>query len=87
MDGEVTLAPANDLARLNHAHFPNESSDYRTGKKRTPAEEIELRRHIERVAALRRELPPGGAVDTGLPLRGRGRPRRALCSFSATRTR
>ncbi len=51
-----------ELARTNTAHFPNESKQYREARNRLLAEEIELRRHIERVAELRRELPPGGEV-------------------------
>jgi predicted dithiol-disulfide oxidoreductase (DUF899 family) len=42
--------------------MPNESADYRAARQALLAEEIELRRQIERVAALRRALPPGGPV-------------------------
>jgi predicted dithiol-disulfide oxidoreductase (DUF899 family) len=42
--------------------FPNESEEYRRARDALLAEEIELRRHIERVAEQRRALPPGGAV-------------------------
>jgi predicted dithiol-disulfide oxidoreductase (DUF899 family) len=42
--------------------FPNESDAYRAARTQLLAEEIELRRHIERVAELRRALPPGGEV-------------------------
>jgi predicted dithiol-disulfide oxidoreductase (DUF899 family) len=41
----------------------NESAAYRAARTALLAEEIELRRHIERVAAQRRALPPGGPVD------------------------
>ena len=51
-----------DLARQNGVRFPNESLDYRRARDALLAEEIELRRHIERVAEQRRALPPGGAV-------------------------
>lgn len=61
-NGELT--PAAELARLKPAHFPNESADYRKARTALLAEEIELRRHIARVAALRRELPPGGEVTS-----------------------
>ena len=57
-----TLTAATELARANTAHVPNESADYRTARNALLAEEIELRRHIERVAELRRRLPPGGEV-------------------------
>lgn len=60
MADNTTLIPAIDLAARNKAHFPNESPIYRQARNALLAEEIELRRHIERVAALRRELPPGG---------------------------
>jgi predicted dithiol-disulfide oxidoreductase (DUF899 family) len=42
--------------------FPGESAEYRLARDRLLAAEIELRRTIERVAAQRRALPPGGAV-------------------------
>jgi predicted dithiol-disulfide oxidoreductase (DUF899 family) len=56
------LAPAIELARKNGVRFPNESDAYRRARDALLAEEIELRRHIERVAAQRRALPPGGEV-------------------------
>jgi predicted dithiol-disulfide oxidoreductase (DUF899 family) len=59
---EVAMISAEQLAEANRAHFPNESADYRQARQRLLAEEIELRRHIERVAELRRQLPPGGEV-------------------------
>ena len=64
MDAQLaTLTPAADLARDNPARFPNESAEYRAARTALLAEEIELRRHIERVAAQRRALPPGGEVS------------------------
>jgi len=42
--------------------FPGESGDYRLARNRLLEAEIELRRAIERTAAQRRALPPGGAV-------------------------
>ena len=57
-----TLVSAVDLARRSPVRFPNESADYRAARTALLAEEIELRRHLERVAAQRRALPPGGAV-------------------------
>jgi predicted dithiol-disulfide oxidoreductase (DUF899 family) len=56
------LIPVNDLTDKNRARFPNESEDYRRARNALLAEEIELRRHIERVAEQRRQLPPGGEV-------------------------
>src|ERR1700710_1538020 len=57
-----TLTPAAELARDNPVRFPNESAAYRAARTALLAEEVELRRHIERAAAHRRELPPGGEV-------------------------
>jgi len=63
MDAKVpTLKPADELARANPLHFPNESAEYRRARTALLAEEIELRRHIARVAEQRRALPPGGEV-------------------------
>ena len=42
--------------------FPGESGDYRRERNRLLEAEIELRRAIERVAAQRRALPPGGDI-------------------------
>lgn len=56
------LFPARDLVADNPARFPNESTEYRRARNKLLIEEIELRRHVERVAALRRQLPPGGEV-------------------------
>ena len=63
MDAKIdTLTPAAELARDNPVRFPNESPEYRAARTALLAEEIELRRHIERVAEQRRALPPGGPV-------------------------
>ena len=56
------LVPAQQLAATNRAHYPNESAEYRVARNALLAEEIELRRHIERIAARRRALPPGGQL-------------------------
>jgi predicted dithiol-disulfide oxidoreductase (DUF899 family) len=57
-----TISPARELVATNTVHFPNESTAYRTARNALLVEEIELRRHIERVAAQRRGLPAGGEV-------------------------
>jgi predicted dithiol-disulfide oxidoreductase (DUF899 family) len=63
MDAKTeTLTPAGQLARDNPVRFPGESAAYRAARTALLAEEIELRRHLERVAAQRRALPPGGEV-------------------------
>src|SRR5437868_4189271 len=59
-----SLTPAAELAKASRVRFPNESEAYRRARNALLAEEIELRRHIERVAAQRRALPPGGLVPT-----------------------
>jgi predicted dithiol-disulfide oxidoreductase (DUF899 family) len=56
------LTPANELASKSKVRFPNESEEYRRARAALLVEEIELRRHIERVAAQRRQLPQGGEV-------------------------
>ena len=53
--------------------LPGESREYRAARDRLLEREIELRRAMEAVAALRRELPPGGPVETDYVCRrGRG---------------
>src|SRR5882672_5321536 len=42
--------------------FPGESAEYRVARDRLLAQEIDLRRQMEAVAAARRALPPGGIV-------------------------
>ena len=51
------LRPAAELAEKGSKPFPNESAEYRAARTKLLAEEIELRRHIQRVAALRRAAP------------------------------
>jgi predicted dithiol-disulfide oxidoreductase (DUF899 family) len=62
MSSSTELKPALELARRSKVRFPNESPEYRRAREALLAEEIELRRHIERVAEQRRALPPGGQV-------------------------
>jgi predicted dithiol-disulfide oxidoreductase (DUF899 family) len=62
MERNPALAPAIELAKRSRVRFPNESEEYRQARTALLAEEIELRRHIERVAVQRRALPPGGEV-------------------------
>jgi predicted dithiol-disulfide oxidoreductase (DUF899 family) len=73
------LTSATELARQNGVRFPNESPAYRQARNALLAEEIELRRHIERVAAQRRALPPGGTVPKDYAFVGENGP----VSFSA----
>lgn len=50
------------MGRYHNLTFPNESSNYRVARDALLGEEMELRRQTEKVAALRRALPLGGAV-------------------------
>jgi predicted dithiol-disulfide oxidoreductase (DUF899 family) len=70
MPEQKALTPALDLAGRNTTRFPNESPEYRRARQALLAEEIELRRHIERVAEQRRKLPAGGAIPKDYPLQG-----------------
>ena len=75
MDAKTeTLTPAAKLARDNPVRIPNESAEYRAARTALLAEEIELRRHIERVAAQRRALPPGGEVTGDYRFQGEDGP-------------
>ena len=55
------LTPAKEVAK-HPFRYPNESAEYRKARTALLAEEIELRRQIEKVAEHRRALPPGGEV-------------------------
>jgi predicted dithiol-disulfide oxidoreductase (DUF899 family) len=63
MVDQNAVISAEQLAAKNRASFPNESKAYRQARQKLLVEEIELRRHLERVAELRRQLPPGGEVS------------------------
>jgi predicted dithiol-disulfide oxidoreductase (DUF899 family) len=60
-----TLTPAATLAARASRPYPNEPAGYRGAREALLAEEIELRRHLARVAAQRAALPLGGAVPEG----------------------
>lgn len=55
------LRDAKALAREAAQPYPNDSAAYREARVALLAEEIQLRRQIERVAQMRRALPTGGA--------------------------
>ena len=55
-----TPKPGAPQGGLHDFRFPNESPSYRRARDALLEEEIELRRHVERVAAQRRALPLGG---------------------------
>ena len=69
-----TLKPAAELAKASGFRYPNESAEYRRAREALLAEEIELRRHIERVAEQRRRLPPGGEVKKNYAFEGENGP-------------
>jgi predicted dithiol-disulfide oxidoreductase (DUF899 family) len=69
-----SLTPAAELARMSRMRIPNESPEYRAARTALLAEEIELRRHIERVAAQRRALPAGGPVTGDYRFQGEESP-------------
>lgn len=51
------------MTKMSHSiRFPGESRQYRRARNKLLREEIDLRRRIEKVAALRRRLPLGGEV-------------------------
>ncbi len=49
-------------ARLHSKHFPGESAGYRKARNTLLKAEMELRRRLEDVAAMRRKLPLGGVM-------------------------
>jgi predicted dithiol-disulfide oxidoreductase (DUF899 family) len=84
-DGQL-LTPALELAARSTLRFPNESAEYRRARQALLIEEIELRRHLERVADHRRALPPGGAVPKNYPLQGENGPARFADLFGNKQT-
>lgn len=68
------LVSAVALAQKNAIRFPNESAEYRRARQALLVEEIELRRHIERVAEQRRALPAGGEVPKNYAFIGESGP-------------
>jgi predicted dithiol-disulfide oxidoreductase (DUF899 family) len=57
------LTPAKELARSAKTPFPGQSDAYREAREALLAEEIEVRRHLTRVAEQRRALPPGPVIE------------------------
>lgn len=80
------LLPAEQLAGRNKAQYPNESAAYRQARNKLLAAEIELRRHIERVAEQRRALPIGGAIAKDFELVSESRPVRFSSLFGDKQT-
>lgn len=86
MSNNTTLASAKELAAKSDVRFPNESKEYRLARTALLAEEIDLRRHIERVAELRRTLPPGGEVPEDYSFEGESGPVRLADLFGGMQT-
>jgi predicted dithiol-disulfide oxidoreductase (DUF899 family) len=84
-DSQV-LSPAQQLATTNQVHYPDESPEYRAARNVLLAEEIELRRHIERVAAQRRALPIGGKLAKDFELVSEAGPTRLSAFFGDKKT-
>ena len=74
MQESAELQPAAELALRSGARVPDESEAYRKARTELLAAEIELRRQIERVAAMRRALPAGAEVPAGLRFVGESGP-------------
>jgi predicted dithiol-disulfide oxidoreductase (DUF899 family) len=53
------VVPAKELAAKRKTYFSNESAAYAKAREALLAEEIEVRRHLGRLAQLNRELPQG----------------------------
>ena len=75
------LAPAADLAKKASKAYPDDSPEYRKARTALLEEEIELRRHIWRVAEMRRALPPGGVAGDYAFLDKDGKERRLADLF------
>jgi predicted dithiol-disulfide oxidoreductase (DUF899 family) len=86
MPDSQTLTPAQHLAAANQAHYPNESAKYRAARNALLAEEIDLRRHIERVSAQRRALPPGSKLAEDFELVFEAGPTRLSALFGDKET-
>lgn len=55
---------------MEKIRFPNESLEYRHARDRLLEAEKSLRRHVEDVASLRRQLPPGGEMPEDYAFEG-----------------
>lgn len=71
MTDPKALKPAAEMVARNAARVAGESEAYRRARDALAAEEIELRRHIVRVAEQRRALPPGAPVAKDYRFEGR----------------
>ncbi|MGZ3257961.1 MAG: DUF899 family protein [Croceibacterium sp.] len=60
---EAELQPAQEVAATSKTRWIGESADYRQARRALLADEIALRRQIQRVAERRRALPPGPVAE------------------------
>ena len=67
---------------LHPMRYPGESDAYRAARTRLLQAELDLRRQLEEVAALRRELPPGGRVEKDYVFEEAGAGRRGSVRLS-----
>jgi predicted dithiol-disulfide oxidoreductase (DUF899 family) len=74
MTDSKRLTPASELAKRSKFRYPGESAEYRQARQALLAEEIELRRHIERVAEQRRALPLGREITKDYRFKGENGP-------------
>jgi predicted dithiol-disulfide oxidoreductase (DUF899 family) len=70
------------LTTLHYLHIPGESAAYRAARNALLAEEMELRRQIESVAAQRRALPLGGMIPEDYQFEGSGGPVKLSALFA-----
>lgn len=77
------LPSATELASRGSQPYANESAAYRQARQKLLAEEIALRRQIQRVAAQRRALPPGPVAKEYRFLDEQGNERSLLDLFGA----
>ena len=82
----TALKPAQELAAAASKPYPNDSAEYRKARTALLVEEIELRRHIERVAAQRRALPHGGQVTSDCRFQGEDGPSDLAALFGDKQT-
>src|SRR5207249_2683080 len=61
--GRTRLSDVTRGLLMRHTRLNNESADYLAAREELRSAEIELMRHRERVAALRRQLPTGPVVE------------------------
>src|SRR3954469_11917004 len=68
-----SLQPANAMAEASPIRWAGESDDYRQARTELLAEEIDVRRRIQRLAEQRRALPPGPVAKEYLFLDEQGK--------------